>query len=187
MNTGSMTSIPVDLGDILIKLRFLAKIQRGNKINVNSMDFVDANSLLGSISRAFHHENRNVTYMFINSVIDQAVTSLNQYGPKGYLPNSIFQKMLVNGLYQARRGIAELSSTYRADPETVAKIEVCLEKIDLQLQKFRHLLEHPDVDYSNEKEEKEERRDREDREIIEENIDVGLSQLPEDVVLDSSK
>jgi hypothetical protein len=119
-------------------------IQRGNKINVNSMNFVDANSLLGALCRSYRQENRNITYHFVDSVINNAVESLSRYGPKGYLPNPTFQEKLVRSLYTARRGISELADTYRADPDTVSKLEVCIEKIDLQLGRYQHLLQVKD-------------------------------------------
>lgn len=128
------TSIPADLQDILIKLKFLSMIERGTKVNVNTMNFVRANSILGAVYRAYNHENRRSTYQFVKDIVDLSIETIGKY------KHPILLERLIKALRSARVGIKELSSTYHDDPEMVSRIDVLLEKIDLQLKTFAHIL-----------------------------------------------
>ena len=127
-------SIPADLQEILVKLKFLAMIQRGTKVNVNSMNFVRADSLLGALFRAYNHENRRTTYQFVKEIVDLSIDAIGKYN------HPILLDRLIKGLNSARLGVRELASTYHDDPEMVSRMGVILDKIDLQLKKHEHIL-----------------------------------------------
>lgn len=126
--------IPIELRSILVKLEFISMIKRGYKINTNSMNFVDADSWIGSLKRMFNHENRKNTLDFIVRTVSLSIDSIDKY------QNSSYLKILINSLNTARIGIAELASTYRDDPEIVSNFKVCLANIDIQLDKYKSLI-----------------------------------------------
>lgn len=132
-------TIPVDLRAVLVKLEFISMIKRGYKINTYSMNFVEADSWLGSIRRMLNHENRRNTLDFIVRTVSLAIDSLDKYEKSSYL------KILINSLNTARIGISELASTYRDDPEIISNIKVCLANIDIQLDKFKSFIKGYDT------------------------------------------
>jgi len=130
------SSIPKEIRDILIRLNFLSKIKTGKKINTyGKLSVVDSDSWIGAFMRAISHENRQVTLNFIISIIDLTTTAIKNFS------NTEFLRILINYLYNARSGIANLSSTYQGDLEFSSSIEVCLASIDMQLNKHKHLID----------------------------------------------
>lgn len=126
--------IPIDLRELLAKLKFLSMIQSGNKVNTNTMSFVDSDSWYGAVRRALNHENRKVTLDFVNTTIDQTIEYVNKH------EKSEFLELIINRLNAARVGISELLVTYREDPKFISNITVSLDNIDIQLSKYKHLI-----------------------------------------------
>lgn len=135
MSVHVTNSIPPPLNDILVKLTILSKIERGKKINMGSMSFVDATSWSGSVSRSLSGEGRKGLIVHLNQIVQQAIDAVAEYH------KTEFCSLIVNQLSQARVGINSLMITYQDDPQTVAQIEVILKNIDLQLKKNQSLLE----------------------------------------------
>lgn len=136
MNTQLVTnSIPATLNDLLVKLKILSMIERGSKINMGTMTFVDANSWVGSFQCSLNGEGRKGLMVHLNQIVSQAITAISEYR------DTEFCKLVVNHLSQAKIGIINLSTTYQCDPSIIAQINVCVANIDLQLDKNRSLLE----------------------------------------------
>lgn len=110
-------------------------IERGHKINMGTMTFVESTSWLGSLQRSLNGEGRKGLMIHLNQIIQQAITAINEY------QNTEFCKIIVNSLAHAKIGIQNLITTYQNDPSIVAQLEICIENIDLQLEKNRSLLE----------------------------------------------
>lgn len=128
-------SIPATLNDLLVKLKILSMIERGKKINMGTMTFVDGASWLGSFQRSVSGEGRKSLIVHLNQIIQQGITAISEY------QDTEFCKIIVNHLAQAKIGIINLSTTYQADPSIVAQITVLVSNIDLQLEKNRGLLD----------------------------------------------
>lgn len=131
----STNSIPVTLNDLLVKLKILSMLERGKKINIGTMSFVDANSWIGSFTRSITGESRKGLMIHLNQIIQEAINAIEEYS------NTEFCKIIVNHLAQAKVGIQNLITTYQSDPYVIAQIYVCITNIDLQLEKNRKLLE----------------------------------------------
>lgn len=128
-------SIPATLNDLLVKLKILSKLERGSKINVGTMSFVDSNSWLGCMYRSFSGEGRKGLMVHLNQIIQQSINAIAEY------QNTEFCSLVVNQLAHAKIGIQSLITTYQDDPQVVAQLEVCLQNIDMQLKKNQTLLE----------------------------------------------
>jgi hypothetical protein len=135
MSTNVTNSIPATLNDLLVKLKILSKLERGSKINVGTMSFVDSNSWLGSFYRSFSGEGRKGLMVHLNQIIQQSINAIAEY------QNTEFCSLIVNQLAQGKIGIQSLITTYQDDPQVVAQLEVCLQNIDMQLKKNQALLE----------------------------------------------
>lgn len=127
-------SIPQALNDILVKLDILSMTERGKKINMGSMTFVDSNSWIGAITRGYYGEGRKSCIMNLNNIVSQAIAAIEEYR------DTEFCAIIVNQLSRAKIGIRNLAVTYQSDPSIVAQINVCLSNIDLQLSKNQDLL-----------------------------------------------
>jgi len=128
-------SIPTTLNDLLVKLKILSMIERGKKINMGSMSFIDSNSWLGALTRSLAGEGRKGLMVHLTQIVQYSINAINEY------QNTEFCVLIVNHLSQAKIGIQNLTTTYQSDPSIVAQIEVCLSNINLQLEKNRQLLE----------------------------------------------
>lgn len=135
MSNTVTNSIPSTLNDLLVKLKILSMIERGKKINIGTMTFVDSSSWWGSVSRTLSRECRKGLMLHINQIVQQAINSINEY------KDTEFCKLVVNSLAQAKIGILNLATTYQDDPNIVAQINICISNIDLQLEKNRVMLE----------------------------------------------
>lgn len=135
MATNTTNSIPVTLNDLLVKLKILSMIERGKKINMGTMTFVDSSSWWGSFTRSLSGEGRKGLMLHLNQIVQQAISSIDEY------KNTEFCALIVNNLAQSKIGIQNLSCTYQDDPSVVAQINICLSNIDIQLEKNRMLLE----------------------------------------------
>lgn len=134
MSANVINSIPATLNDLLVKLKILSMIERGKKINMGTMTFVEATSWWGSFSRGLSGEGRKGLMVHLNQIVSQSITAINEY------QNTEFCKLVVNSLAEAKIGIQNLMTTYQNDPSIVAQIKVCIENIDIQLEKNRDLL-----------------------------------------------
>lgn len=129
------TSIPTTLNDLLVKLKILSMLEVNKKINMNSLTFVDASSWIGTIQRSMSGEGRKNLMIHINQIIGQAISAIYEYY------DTEFCRLIVNHLAAARIGIQTLITTYMSDPGIIAQVTVCIENINLQLEKHRDLLE----------------------------------------------
>jgi hypothetical protein len=134
-------SIPATLNDLLVKLKVISMIERGKKINMGSMTFVDGGSWYGSFQRSLSGESRKSLMVHLNSIIQQAITAIVEY------QDTEFCKLIVNHLAQAKMGINNLSTTYQTDPSIVAQINICIANIDIQLEKNKKLLDGHQLSY----------------------------------------
>ena len=128
-------SIPPTLRDLLIKLKVISNIERGFKINMGSMTFTDSKSWSGALNRSLNGEGRKGMMVHLDQIVTQAIAAISEYN------GTEFMKIIVNYLAGAKLGIQNLLVTYQEDPDSVAKIDVCIKNIELQLSHNSSLLE----------------------------------------------
>lgn len=130
-------SIPDPLRDLLGKLVFLSMIEKGRKPCMHSMTFEKSTSWSGAIRRAFAGEGRKSMIIHINQIVDTAILAIEEYRDTEFLP------LIVNKLAIAKVGIENLITTYQKHPDTIAKIKICIDNINIQLEKNKiHLQGH---------------------------------------------
>jgi hypothetical protein len=127
-------SIPSVLNGLLVKLRVLSKVKSGNKINISTLSFIDANSWVGAGKRGIAGEDRKGLIQFLTVIIHDSIKAINDYR------NTEFCSLVINHLAEAKLGLKNLTVTYSSDPNVVAQLEVFIANIDLQLEKNRALL-----------------------------------------------
>ena len=128
------TSIPPHLYELLAKLEFISVCEKGKKICLNDMTFVDAQSWLGAYKRSRSGEGRKNMIIQLNAVIDDAIASLISYKETEFVP------LIVNALCRCKIGLNNLIGTYTGKADTVSRIKTTLVNIDLTLEKYKHMI-----------------------------------------------
>lgn len=126
--------IPVSLQTVLEDLDFLSQIQRDKKPCFKSKVFVDANSWSGAFYRLLKQESRNGIIHHVEQIINRAIEAIDNSKYEEHLP------LVINGLNSAREGLCNLTFTYNRDPKVKSHINVQLQNMDIQLNRFKHLL-----------------------------------------------
>lgn len=136
MSSSASTAVPlpIPLRELLEQLEFLSMIQRGQKPCMSSMTLVDGKSWAGAWHRMMQKENKDNTILCIERVVDRAFEALNTYG------DTDFMRLIIPILARARDGIANLGVTYEKYPRMVAKINICVQNITLQLDRNKQYL-----------------------------------------------
>jgi hypothetical protein len=127
-------SIPSTLRDLLSKLEFLGMITPGKKPCMNTMHFVDGDTLWGAVQRAFGGESHHLLIAHIQQIIEQTIEAIEEYYSSEFLP------IIVSTLYKAKIGIVNLKTTYQNKPPVIMKLNVILANINHQLQNHKDIL-----------------------------------------------
>ena len=128
-------SMPAPLQELLTKLNFLSMLKEGKKPCMHDMSFVDSDSFIGAGYRLIKGENRDNAMMQIGQTISQTIMSIGEYRN-----NPEFVRLIIKTLYEARQGINTMQVAYKKRPKTLSEIKVCLQNIDIQLEKDEDLL-----------------------------------------------
>lgn len=134
-----------ETSEVISRLKFLTKVKKGEKINVNGL-YVQPESYVTSISRTlFHIDNRNNTLSFIQNTIDRSFELVNLYTNNHNASTSelSISKNLIKDIIKAKDGINNLKSTYHQDTMFICNLDAILENIDaiiLELQEKKSYL-----------------------------------------------
>tara|TARA_B100001059_G_C17675171_1_gene496623 strand:- start:231 stop:638 length:408 start_codon:yes stop_codon:yes gene_type:complete len=119
--------------DVTSKLKFIGKINKGDKINTRHM-YVQPDGLGTSFSRTFlYQDNRCNTLNFVNDTISRAFELLAKYERSIVRTDQVHYTLLVTDLRNATLGIANLKSTYKHDTKLCCDLDTILEHIHAQL------------------------------------------------------
>lgn len=126
--------------DVIAKLRFISKIEVGNKVNVKDM-FVRDNSVLWQrVLRSFHNwflqgsESKEATLKYIEKVTDEAIALIREQ--RNYPTDPYRQEIaniLLRNLENSLQGTKNLKKTYEDDISFVARIEAYLETLEVSM------------------------------------------------------
>lgn len=119
--------------DIIPKLKFISKLNKGDKINVKSMS-IQPNNFYNKINRSFFNiDDRTNTLIFIQTTLKkgfelflQHVSSLNPF-------DSILCSNILNDLSNTKVGLLNLKETYIDDIMFICKIDAMIEETDAKL------------------------------------------------------
>jgi len=119
--------------DIIPKLKFISRLNKGDKINVKNL-YIQPNNFINRISRSFIHiDDRINTLMFVNNTIKKGFDLFLQHiGSSNPFDNILCQNILYD-LKNSINGLANLKETYVDDIMFVCKIDSLIEEIDARL------------------------------------------------------
>jgi hypothetical protein len=152
---------------LLVNLKVLSKVEENGRISATGCNLaIENNNLLTPIKRWFSGDSRMVDYSFIISIISQSIdcgrmliNTINQINSRDDTTSHENEKMISSLLdleYLSEEldnsiiGIRNLIKTYRSDPTTVAKLEVIINKINTEVNKYKIFLSRNQQHKSNE-------------------------------------
>ena len=118
--------------ETLSRLKFLGKIQIGEKINLKYM-YVQNDGLLTQISRNIFQDNRNKTLIFIQDTINKSFEILNCYENSVKLAERIMCDNIIEDLKNSKKGLINMKETYATDVKFCCDIDTLLQIIDARL------------------------------------------------------
>ena len=119
--------------DIISKLKFLSRVQKGEKINVKGM-FIQTDNIKTSVSRAvWNTDSRQNTLVFIETTINKTSNLIDTYLRSSKDSEKLIGGNMVKDMILAKDGISHLKTTYNDDTMFCAKIDTFVEIIDAKL------------------------------------------------------
>ena len=119
--------------DTLSKLKFIGKIQKGEKINVKYL-YVQPSNWFTRISRTFYMtDNRINAYNFIESIINRCFEIISVNKQTRGLTTYKLNQSIINDIKDALVGIQNLKDTYSYDVMFCCKLDTLSDSIKLRI------------------------------------------------------
>lgn len=125
----TINPIPSTLSDLLVDLKTISSVKRGQKINMTTMTFSQSDSWYSSLSRYILGESREKLIVDLKQLFKNAIIAIEEH----YATE--FCSMVVSALDDSKTGLRNLIATYQDDPGMISELEVMICNIDLQLKK----------------------------------------------------
>ena len=119
--------------DILSKLKFIGRIQKGDKINVKYL-YVQPSNWFTRLSRTFYMtDNRMNAYNFIESTVNRCfeIVSVNRQS-KGPTSSKLIENILID-IKESMTGIQNLKDTYSYDVMFCCKLDTLIDSISFRI------------------------------------------------------
>ena len=119
--------------EVISRLKFLCKINRGEKINTKQL-FVVQDSFITTLTRTFwNQDNRINTIHFIQETINKSFDLLHKYIKSNKSDEKQLAKHLIFDLQKVIKGLLNLQYTYMFDTKFVCDIDTIIENIKARL------------------------------------------------------
>ena len=119
--------------EIMSRLKFIGKIQKGEKINVKYM-YIQPEGFLTTFIRTLVNQcNRQNTLQFVRNTIFKTFDILVELTESRKEHNILMSKNIIEDLKLSKNGLANLKETYISDTKFGCDIETLLHDIDSQL------------------------------------------------------
>lgn len=119
--------------DIIPKLKFISRLNKGDKINVKNL-YIQPNNFFNKISRSFIHiDDRTNTLIFVNNTVKKGFDLFLQHIESSNPFDNILCQNILYDLKNAINGLLNLKETYGDDIMFVCKIDSLIEEIQARL------------------------------------------------------
>lgn len=119
--------------ELVPRLKFIAKLNKGDKINVKNM-YIQQNNLIDKLSRTlFHVDDRSNTLLFVSDTLRLGLEMLSTYllSREPYFVSQA--RNLATDLRAAKKGLLNLKETYADDVMFTCKIDALIEECEARL------------------------------------------------------
>ena len=137
--------------EVLSRLKFISKIQTGEKINLRYM-YIQNDGLITQFFRTLFPDNRIKTFAFVTDTINKSFEILKFYGTSTKLSEQIMCKNLIYDLKESKNGLVNLKETYNLDLKFGCDIQTLLQMIDAKLLEYEYLVLPPPPPSTSEEE-----------------------------------
>ncbi len=121
--------------ELIKKLKFISKIEIGERINVNNIS-TSSHNIFSSIYRTIFKEGRNKTFLFLNDVIDRSFELLLLYKDSKKISDKITYSHIIDDLVSSINGLKNLQNTYLNDRNFYCDIDTLIGSIFARLAEF---------------------------------------------------
>ena len=118
--------------EVISKLKFIGKIQKGEKINAKFL-YVQENGIITQVARTLLQDNRTKTLTFVQDTINHSFDLITCYDKSNRLSERIMCNNLIDDLKKSKNGLANIKDTYNDDVKFCCDIETLLQMIDAKL------------------------------------------------------
>ena len=119
--------------EVISKLKFIGKVQKGEKINVRHM-FVQPEEIVTTISRTLiHQDNRQNTLNLVRSIINRTIEIISEYSVSNNDTHRLLCPKIIVDLRIARNGLINLKDTYLEDVKFCCDMDTILQDVDTKL------------------------------------------------------
>lgn len=121
--------------DIIKKLKFISRIEPGERINVTSISTTSHN-FFSSIYRSIFRESRTKTFHFLNDVVDRSFELIVLYQESVKISDRITCSQILEDLSSCTTGLKNLQTTYVEDRNFFCDIDTLIGSIFARLAEF---------------------------------------------------
>jgi hypothetical protein len=119
--------------DIIPRIKFIGKIQKGEKMNVKHMQ-VHPDSIITKIIRSFvHTDTRANTFTFINTSIKKGFDILAMHLDNDRQFDRTLCQNLIADLHQCKAGMQNVKDTYIEDLMFCCKMDALMEETEARI------------------------------------------------------
>jgi hypothetical protein len=120
--------------DVISRLKFIGKIQKGEKINVRNMS-VQPDSIITRIYRSFINlDSRINTLNFVTHIVKKSFELINMHLVTKRPFDKIWCVNIINDINNSRVGLLNLKDTYAVDIMFCCKIDTLIQEMDARIQ-----------------------------------------------------
>ena len=152
--------------EVISRLKFIGKVQKGEKINVKYM-IIQPVCLKTALSRTFFNQcNRQNTLNFIRNTIKNTFDIIQKYSTSINKSEKHVCKHIIFDLEQSQKGLVNIKSTYLDDLKVCCDIDTLLQEIDAFLntnKKENNEDKDDDKDEDKDDEKKDKKQDKKTR------------------------
>lgn len=135
--------------ETLSKLKFISKLQQGEKVNVKDLFIRDNDSIVQRILRTFKNystyisgstivESKEATLLFIQESVNEAITLITLYSANNAEP---FQKHIAEIITQnldiSKQGIRNSIDTYKQDRKFMSEAEAVIQTLEARIKNLK--------------------------------------------------
>ena len=130
--------------EVISRLKFIGKIQKGEKINVKYM-YVQPEGFMTKISRTLINQcNRHSCLVFIKNTIARSFELVSTYNSSTKECDRIMRINIIKDLKSSKQGILNLKETYKDDLKISCDFDTLIEDMDSKLKEIGEKLEYSD-------------------------------------------
>jgi len=139
--------------DVIPKLKFISKLNKGDKINVKNL-YIQQNNFMDKINRTFFNiDDRTNTLIFVSNTLKKGFELYLEHVDNPSPFDVILCQNIVADLKNSKNGMLNLKETYSDDIMFVCKIDALIEETDAKLAQIQN--KNNDEKKEEKKEEKE--------------------------------